>query len=33
MLTLPRDLDDAAKIDGCGYLRLWSTITMTGLKT
>ncbi len=32
MLTLPRDLSDAAKIDGCGYVRLWSTITLPLIK-
>jgi multiple sugar transport system permease protein len=32
MLTLPQDLDDAAKIDGCSYLRVWSTITIPLVK-
>lgn len=32
MLTLPQDLDDAAKIDGCSYLRVWSTITIPLIK-
>jgi multiple sugar transport system permease protein len=32
MLTLPRDLDDAAKIDGCGYLRIWATIALPLVK-
>ena len=32
MLTLPQDLDDAAKIDGCSYFRVWSTITIPLIK-
>ena len=27
-LTLPRDLEDAAKIDGCGYFRIFWTIVL-----
>ncbi len=32
MMTLPIDLDDAAKIDGCGYFRIFSTITLPLIK-
>ncbi len=32
MLTLPRDLDDAAKIDGCSHFRIFSTISMPLIK-
>ncbi|MFA6245090.1 MAG: carbohydrate ABC transporter permease, partial [Candidatus Hydrogenedentales bacterium] len=32
MLTLPIDLDEAAKIDGCGHLRIFSTMTMPLIK-
>lgn len=32
MMTLPVDLDDAAKIDGCGHLRIYSTITLPLIK-
>ncbi|HIJ65393.1 MAG TPA: carbohydrate ABC transporter permease [Candidatus Hydrogenedentes bacterium] len=32
MLTLPQDLIDAAKIDGCGYLRIWGQITLPLMK-
>ena len=27
-LTIPKDLEDAATIDGCGKLRIWATIIM-----
>lgn len=32
MLTLPQDLVDAAKIDGCSYVRIWSRITLPLMK-
>ena len=32
MMTLPIDLDDAAKIDGCGHFRIYSTITLPLIK-
>jgi len=32
MLTLPHDLDDAAKIDGCSHFRIWRTITVPLVK-
>ncbi len=32
MLTLPMALDEAARIDGCGHLRLYSTITLPLIK-
>lgn len=32
MLTLPRDLDDAAKIDGCSHFRIFATITLPLIK-
>ncbi len=32
MLTLPIELDEAAKIDGCGHLRIFSTMTMPLIK-
>ncbi len=32
MLTLPMDLDEAAKIDGCSYFRIWRTITLPPIK-
>lgn len=32
MMTLPRELDEAAKIDGCGNLRIYSTITLPLIK-
>ena len=32
MLTLPRDLDDAAKIDGCSHFRIFGTITLPLIK-
>ena len=28
MLTIPRDLEDAAKIDGCGHFRIYFTIVL-----
>lgn len=28
MMTLPPDLDDAAKIDGCGHIRIYTFITL-----
>lgn len=31
-LTLPRDLEDAAKIDGCGYFRTFWTIMLPQVK-
>jgi multiple sugar transport system permease protein len=31
MLTLPRELDEAAKIDGCGNLRIFTTFTSPGV--
>lgn len=32
MLTLPVDLDEAAKIDGCGHFRIFTTMTMPLIK-
>ena len=32
MLTIPRELEDAAKIDGCGHFRIYSTIIMPLIK-
>ena len=32
MMTLPGDLEDAAKIDGCGHFRIYSTITLPLIK-
>ena len=32
MLQLPRDIDDAARIDGCSYFRIWRTITLPLIK-
>ncbi|MBX7258189.1 MAG: carbohydrate ABC transporter permease [Candidatus Hydrogenedentes bacterium] len=32
MLTLPIDLDEAAKIDGCGHFRIFTTMTMPLIK-
>lgn len=32
MMTLPVDLDDAAKIDGCSHFRIYSTITLPLIK-
>lgn len=32
MQTLPKDLDEAAKIDGCGFFRIYSMILMPLLK-
>lgn len=32
MMTLPQDLDDAARIDGCSYFRMWSTISIPLIK-
>jgi multiple sugar transport system permease protein len=32
MMTLPSDLDDAAKIDGCGHFRIYCTITLPLVK-
>jgi multiple sugar transport system permease protein len=32
MLTLPRDLEDAAKIDGCGHLRIYLQIVLPLVK-
>lgn len=27
-MTIPKELEDAAKIDGCGYFRIYSTIML-----
>lgn len=32
MLTLPRELEEAARIDGCGHLRIYTTITLPLIK-
>lgn len=32
MLTLPKDLEEAAKIDGCGHVRIYSTISLPLIK-
>jgi len=32
MMTLPMELDDAARIDGCGHFRIYSTITLPLIK-
>ncbi len=32
MLTIPRDLEDAAKIDGCGHFRIYTTIIIPLIK-
>jgi multiple sugar transport system permease protein len=32
MLTLPRELVDAAKIDGCSYVGIWSRVTLPLIK-
>jgi multiple sugar transport system permease protein len=32
MMTLPRELEEAAKIDGCGNIRIYSTITLPLIK-
>ncbi len=32
MMTLPRELEEAAKIDGCGHLRIFCTITLPLIK-
>ena len=32
MMTLPVDLEDAAKIDGCGHFRIYTTITLPLIK-
>ena len=32
MLTIPRDLEDAAKIDGCGHFRIYSLIVLPLVK-
>ncbi|MCD9020306.1 carbohydrate ABC transporter permease [Cohnella silvisoli] len=31
-ITLPREIDEAAKIDGCGYLRIWWHVIMPQAK-
>jgi len=31
-ITLPREIDEAAKIDGCGYLRIWWNVIMPQAK-
>lgn len=32
MLTLPKDLEEAAKIDGCGHFRIYGTISLPLIK-
>jgi multiple sugar transport system permease protein len=32
MMTIPKDLEDAAKIDGCGHFRIYSTIVLPLIK-
>jgi multiple sugar transport system permease protein len=32
MMTLPKDLEDAARIDGCGHLRIYGTIVLPLIK-
>ena len=32
MMTIPADLEDAAKIDGCGHFRIYSTIVLPLIK-
>lgn len=32
MMTLPRELEEAARIDGCGHLRIYTTITLPLIK-
>ena len=32
MMTIPSDLEDAAKIDGCGHFRIYSTIVLPLIK-
>ena len=32
MMTLPSDLEDAAKIDGCGHFRIYTTIALPLIK-
>ena len=32
LMTLPTDLDDAAKIDGCGHFRIYTTIALPLIK-
>jgi multiple sugar transport system permease protein len=32
MMTLPSELDEAARIDGCGHLRIFATITLPLIK-
>lgn len=32
MMTLPRELEEAARMDGCGHLRIYTTITLPLIK-
>lgn len=32
MLTLPRELEESAKMDGCGHFRIWRSITLPLIK-
>jgi multiple sugar transport system permease protein len=32
MLTIPRDLEDAAKIDGCGFFKIYRAVMLPLLK-